>query len=102
MTKYYKFLTADNKGEHSRFDFTPFLPHDGKPGKWLPKISAKLIDIIHCGYHACEGSQISTWSALGNQLFEVELGGIVISDQIQSVAQQMRFIRKIEQREASQ
>ena len=45
--KYYKFLTSDNKGEYSNFDFTEYLPKDGKPGKWLPKI--KNIEICESG-----------------------------------------------------
>jgi hypothetical protein len=35
MTKYYKFLTAQNTGEYSGFDYSDYLPKGNKTGKWL-------------------------------------------------------------------
>lgn len=90
--KYYKFLTVDNKGEYSEFNFTEYLPKDGKPGKWLPKI--KKIKICKSGYHAFELENILEWA--NAQLFEVELRGVSIIGDTKTVAQQMRFVRKVE------
>ena len=54
--KYYKFLTADNKGEYSKFDYTEYLPDGDKPGKWLPEI--ETLSICESGYHACKASNL--------------------------------------------
>ncbi len=42
----YKFLTAEKTGGTSSFDWTPYLPHDGKPGEWTPAVEGELVD---CG-----------------------------------------------------
>jgi hypothetical protein len=90
--KYYKFLTADNKGACSNFDFTKYLPKDGKPGKWLPKI--KNVEMCESGYHAFKLGDILEWC--DSQLFEVELRGVSIIGDTKTVAQQLRFIRKVD------
>ena len=89
---YYKFLTVDNKGKYSKFDFTEYLPKDGKPGKWLPKI--ENIEMRESGYHAFELQRILDW--INAQLFEVELSGNVVDGDKKTVAQRMRFIRKVD------
>ena len=89
---YYKFLTVDNKGKYSKFDFTEYLPKDGKPGKWLPKI--ENIEMCESGYHAFELQHILDW--INAQLFEVELSGNVVDGDKKTVAQRMRFIRKVD------
>jgi hypothetical protein len=90
--KYYKFLTADNKGAYSDFDFTEYLPKDGQPGKWLPKITN--IKMCNRGYHAFKLGDILEWC--DSQLFEVELRGVSIIGDTKTVAQQLRFIRKVD------
>ena len=57
--KYYKFLTADNTGEYSGFDFTEYLPKGGKPGKWLPLI--ETLEECETGYHFCDKKNIVEW-----------------------------------------
>ena len=39
----YKFLTSEFHGSYSGFDFTPYLPRDGKPGADLPKALPHLL-----------------------------------------------------------
>lgn len=90
--KYYKFLTADNRGEYSRFDFTDYLPKDGKSGKWLPKTSNPVI--CEQGYHCFKPEHILEW--LNTQLFEVEIRGKTIEGDTKIAAQQMRFVRKLD------
>jgi len=92
MTKYYKFLTADNKGKYSKYDFTKYLPVDGKPGKWLYKIDN--IEMCERGYHCFTPEHILEW--LSVQLYEVEIKGRRIHGDNKDVAQQMRFIRKVD------
>jgi hypothetical protein len=90
--KYYKFLTADNKGEYSKFDYTEYLPDGDKPGKWLPEI--ETLSICKSGYHACKASNLLEW--INAQLFEVEFDGETLDGNNKTVAQRMRIIRKIE------
>jgi len=89
--KYYKFLTEDNKGSNSGFDFTEYLPTD-KPGKWLPKID----DIVMCqsGYHACKKADVFEW--INAQMYVVEFRGKKLKGDNKDCAQEMRFVRRVE------
>jgi len=91
MTTYYKFLTSDNLGEYSGFDYTEYLPKRGKPGAWLPKIEE--IELCARGYHACLKSEIMNWA--NDNLYIVELRGKKEKDDDKTVAQEMRFIKKV-------
>ena len=90
-TKYYKFLTEDNKGRYSGFDFTEYLPAD-QPGKWLPKVDK--LEMCKSGYHACKKADVFEW--LEAQMYEVEFSGKKLKGDNKDCAQEMRFIRKIE------
>ena len=90
--KYYKFLTADNKGKYSEYDFTKYLPNDDKPGKWLRKIENPVL--CESGYHCFMPEHILEW--LEAQLFEVEINGRHVHGDDKTVTQQMRFIRKVD------
>ena len=89
---YYKFLTDDNKGKYSGYDFTKYLPRDGKPGKWMRKIETPVM--CERGYHCFAPEHILKW--LDAQLFEVEIKGRRVHGEDKTVAQQMRFIRKVD------
>jgi len=90
--KYYKFLTADNKGEYSGFDFTEYLSKGGKPGKWMPLIE----NLVECetGYHFCDKKNIAEWC--NAQLFEIEYKGNIVEADKKYITQQIRFVKKIE------
>ena len=90
--RYYKFLTDQNKGGYSGFDYTDYLPKDGQPGEWLPEI--ENIEICRRGYHAFEPQQILGW--LNAKLYVVELRGEEIKDKEKIVAQQIRFICQVD------
>ena len=90
--RYYKFLTADNKGYYSWFDFTAYLPKNGKPGKWLPK--RKNLTLCEQGWHACTHNNLMDWA--NAQLYEVELKGEILEGTDKVASEQMRFIRKID------
>jgi len=64
----YKFLTENNKGPYSGFDFTPYLPTDDGPGPWLPEV--KRLEQCESGYHSCTKDHLVNW--LDAKLFEVE------------------------------
>ena len=72
----YKSLTEDNKGPYSEFDFTPYLPKNGKPGKWLPKV--ETLSICKSGWHGCEDGDILEY--LNAQIFEIETRGEILKD----------------------
>ena len=90
--KYYKFLTADNKGKYSEYDFTKYLPNDDKPGKWLRKIDNPVL--CEKGYHCFMPEHILEW--IEAQLFEVEINGRHVHGDDKTVTRQMRFIRKVD------
>ena len=90
---YYKFLTEDNRGEYSGFDFTPYLPDGDTPGEWLPEIEGKL-EQCENGYHACEADDISFW--LDAQLYEVEYREEPEHYGTKVNGRQIRFVSKVE------
>ena len=91
--RYYKFLTADNKGAYSDFDFTDYLPVGDNPGMWLPEIQGDLM-LCKNGYHATDSDHLLNWR--NAQLFEVELAGAIETGDDKCAASRIRFIRKIE------
>ena len=90
--KYYKFLTKENTGKYSEFDFTKWLPDEGKPGDWLPEV--EKLELCVRGYHACSANDLLEW--LESDLYEVELGDGIRKDTNKIVSNKIRFIRKIE------
>ena len=66
--KYYKFLTKNNYGPYSGFDFTPYLPDGDKPGTWLPEV--ERLELCESGYHACTANHLLDWCDA--QLWEIE------------------------------
>jgi hypothetical protein len=90
--KAYKFLTVENKGEYSQFDYTAWLPQGEEPGAWLPHI--ETTSMCESGYHAAPPDKLVDW--INAQLYEVELGGEITGADDKLVAQDMRFICKID------
>ena len=89
--KYYKFLSAEGKGSYSGFNYKPYLPENGKPGKWLPVVK----DLQKCkrGYHACDEKHVSEWC--NARMFEVEYKGAVEKYDGKVNGHQMRFVREL-------
>ena len=93
--KYYKFLTKENTGKYSKFDFTKWLPDEGKPGDWIPEV--EKLELCVSGYHACSANDLLEWLGwLEFDLYEVELGDGIRKDTNKIVSNKIRFIRKIE------
>ena len=89
--KYYKSLTADNKGPYSEFDFMPYLPKNGKPGKWLPIV--KTLEPCESGWHGCQSKDLIDW--INAQVWEIETRGKVKRSDNKFCAEQIRFVRKV-------
>lgn len=66
---YYKILNADGTSPTTNFDYSPYLPKGGAPGKWLPRIDGAKIR--ERGYYASK--YWNMWYAKGRRIFEVEL-----------------------------
>ena len=76
MPRYYKIISADNKSCHGGdFDWTDYLPKDGEPGKWTPRIE----NVVACksGYHVTE--YWNMWYEEGCRIFECEVDGVVVA-----------------------
>ena len=89
---YYKVLN-NGKGPYSGYDYTEYLPKDGKPGKWLPKVDK--LELCVSGYHVTDAEHLIEWID-GNQLFEVAVKGKKLKSDDKTSCKQMRFIRKID------
>ena len=73
MTTYYKTLKADGMSPYQNTKY--HLPHDGKPGRWMPYLKGKLIENKH-GYHVVNKDQLVCW--LDARIFVCETRGKVL------------------------
>ncbi|HUV93083.1 MAG TPA: hypothetical protein VMV80_08350, partial [Anaerolineales bacterium] len=92
VSKYYKFLTEDNYGEYSGFDFTEYLPNGDEPGPWLPEV--EQLELCELGYHACTSNQLLNWC--NAQLWEVEYKNEPEQHYNKVNGHCIRFVRKID------
>jgi hypothetical protein len=88
----YKSLQSDNKSPYTNFDFTPYLPKKGKPGKWLPKVVE--LSLCHSGWHGCQDGNIIEY--LNANIYEIETCGNVLIGDDKFTAQQIRLVRACE------
>jgi hypothetical protein len=88
----YKSLDKYNYSPYAGFDFTPYLPKNGKPGKWLPKVND--LELCASGYHGCEDGNILKY--LRDNIYEVETRGKVKDGDDKFTAQHIRLVRKCE------
>ena len=82
----YKFLRPDASGVFTRFAWP--LP-DGGPGAWVEA------PVVACrsGVHACRAEDLPLW--LGQDLYEIELGGQIVAERMKVVAARGRLLRRI-------
>ena len=76
MSKYYKVIGSDNKSCHGGyFDWEDYLPKDGNPGNWTPRIE----NVVACkkGYHVTK--YWNMWYEGGCRIFECEVDGAVVA-----------------------
>ena len=88
----FKSLDANNHSPYANFDFSPYLPKNGKPGKWLPKVAD--LELCASGYHGCKDGDIL--ECLRDNIYEVETRGKVLDGNDKFTAQQIRLVRKRE------
>lgn len=89
---YYKILN-NGKSPYANFDYTEYLPKNGKPGKWLPKFDK--LELCKSGYHVTDAGHLLDWID-GNQLFEVEVKGKALKDDNNTTCQKIRLVRQVE------
>jgi hypothetical protein len=92
----YKFLHDDGTSTFTGFRW--LLP-DGGPGAWVEAHP----DPCRTGVHACRVGDLPLWA--GRTLYEIELDGEIVEQQMKVVASRGRLVRRIdawndEQREA--
>jgi hypothetical protein len=79
----YKFLAAGA--------VAPFTGYRWRPGEW---VEAEGIDLCRRGIHACRIRDLPLW--LDDELWEVELDGVVVEQERKLVAQRGRLTRRVE------
>ena len=86
----YKTLNG-NAGAYGHGDYTDYMPHGKRPGKWLPAMKPVLCE---SGYHYCRNlSEVIEHMAA--DLYEVEVRGEDIAGDDKGAAEQMRLLRRI-------
>ena len=89
---YYKVL-KNGKSPYASYDYSEYLPKDGKPGKWLPKVDN--LELCDSGYHVTDAEHLIDWID-GNQLFEVEVKRKVLKGDNKTTCQQIRLVKQVE------
>ena len=96
MSRYYKVIGADNKSCHGGdFDWAGYLPKDGKPGKWTPRV--ENVVAYKSGYHVTK--YWNMWYKEGCRILECEVDGVVIDNVVgvvdKVVCQRVRLIKEL-------
>ena len=93
--KLYKIIKNNASCHGGNFDWTPYLPKNGKKGKWTPRIK----DISECskGYHITE--HWNMWYKDGCKIYECEAKGILEKDAVgvneKVVCESVRLIKEV-------
>lgn len=95
MTTYYKFLTAAHREPYSGVDYAPYLPTDGRPGRWLPTLSGdhRALVASQVGYHATHSEHLMEW--IDAKLYEVQLGATIAEVGNKVLGTRLRLTRAI-------
>lgn len=93
--KYYKVIAANGLSPTKSFNYSDYLPKDGKPGKWLPEI--KEAEIRKSGYYASK--YWNMWYVEGARIYEVEAENVFKSEtpgvEKQICCAKMRLLRDV-------
>ena len=87
----YKVLNDDGSCAHGGTGKW-FLPHDKRPGRWMPAVNGKLIACLN-GYHLCRASDLVYW--LGPVIWEAEHDGDVLVAEDKLVVRRTRLLRRV-------
>jgi hypothetical protein len=90
--KLYKFLDKDNKSSFQHYDWTPYLPKDGQPGKWTPSVEGEPV-LCKNGWHGTDAKHLLDFSE--TQLFLCEAEEMKWDDD-KFTSRRMRLIHKID------
>lgn len=88
---YYKVLNEDGSacyGGHGQWS----LPHDGKPGEWMPDIVGELV-LCENGYHLCREGNLLDW--LGPAIYEAEAGGGIVDGDNKIACTRARLLHRL-------
>ena len=90
---YYKWLTPENRGVYGHGDYTAYLPHGKRPGKWLPAVK----DPRPCvrGYHVVDIAHLPAHWGIPGVLYEVEVRGKTVEDGDKTACAQIRLVRRV-------
>ena len=89
----YKWLTPDHRGAYGHGDYTAYLPHGKRPGKWLPAVK----DPRPCvrGYHVVDIAHLPAHWGIPGVLYEVEVRGKTVEDGDKTACAQIRLVRRV-------
>ena len=87
--KAFKFL-SNGRGLFSDFDWP--LPEHGNPGLWVT--SDEPLETCLRGIHVCRESDLPYW--IDDELWRVEVRGLIVEHETMMVAQEGRLLEKIE------
>ena len=79
-------------GSYGHGDYSGYLPHGKRPGKWLPPVKPS---ICKSGYHYCRDlGEVLKHS--GKDLWVVEVRGVNVDGDHKAAAEQMRLLRRVD------
>ena len=84
----YKVLTGCRSGNGGKFDWSQYLPQNGKPGAWTPE---RDVALCSSGWHLTD--EPHRWA--GNRVFLAEYRGEVERDKNKICASSVRLIEEI-------
>jgi len=90
MTTIYKTLNG-TRGAYGHGDYSKYMPHGKRPGKWLPKVTPVL---CKSGYHGCRDLG-EVLAHFGSELYEVEVRGACVEGDDKAAWEQMRLVRRV-------
>ncbi len=70
------------------------LPHGGAPGEWVRALDDEPLALCVNGVHACTVGQLPQW--LGEELWEIELEGEILTADAALVAQRGPLVRPVD------
>jgi hypothetical protein len=86
----YKTLNG-TAGAYGWGDYSDYMPHGKRPGKWLPPVKPVLCE---SGYHYCRDLQ-EVLTHAGPVLVEVEVRGEIVAGDDKAAAESLRLLRVV-------
>ena len=90
---YYKWLRPDHSGAYGHGDYTAYLPHGKRPGKWLPLV--KDPEPCQRGYHVVTVEYLPEHWVVPGVLYEAEARGATVAQEEKTACAQLRLTRRV-------